>query len=105
MALAYTAPTWQNGGGVGISASQLQALSDCMEGLVQGSDKAITNISISGQTITLTFADGSVETGTASGLKGILGKLIFKDMCMLVTSGPGLNSFLNQHKLWDVHPH
>lgn len=71
MALAYTAPTWQNGGGVGISASQLQALSDCMEGLVQGSDKAITNISISGQIITLTFADGSQEAGTASGLKGI----------------------------------
>lgn len=71
MALAYTAPTWENGGGVGISASQLQALSDCMEGLVQGSDKAITNIAISGQTITLTFADGSEETGTASGLKGI----------------------------------
>ena len=71
MALAYTAPTWQNGGGVGISASQLQALSDCMEGLVQGSDKAITNIAINGQIITLTFADGSHETGTASGLKGI----------------------------------
>lgn len=71
MALAYTAPTWVNGSGTGISASQLQALSDCMEGLVQGSDKAITNISISGQTITLTFADGSEETGTASGLKGI----------------------------------
>lgn len=71
MSLAYTAPTWRNGGGVGISASQLQALSDCMEGLVQGSDKAITNIAISGQTITLTFADGSQETGTASGLKSI----------------------------------
>lgn len=71
MALAYTAPTWENGGGVGISASQLQALSDCMEGLVQGSDKAITNIAINGQTITLTFADGSQETATASGLKGI----------------------------------
>lgn len=71
MALAYTAPTWQNGGGVGISASQLQMLSNCMEGLVQGSDKAITAISISEQTITLTFADGSQETGTASGLKGI----------------------------------
>lgn len=71
MALAYSAPNWQNGGGVGISASQLQALSDCMEGLVQGSDKAITNIAISGQTITLTFADGSQETVTSSGLKGI----------------------------------
>lgn len=71
MALAYTAPTWSDGSGVGISASQLQALSDCMEGLVQGSDKAITNIAISGQTITLTFADGSQETGTSSGLKGI----------------------------------
>lgn len=71
MALAYTAPTWVNGSGTGISASQLQALSDCMEGLVQGSDKAITNIVINGQTITLTFADGSQETGTASGLKGI----------------------------------
>ena len=71
MALAYTAPTWVNGSGTGISASQLQGLSDCVEGLVQGSDKAITNIAISGQTITLTFADGSQETGTASGLKGI----------------------------------
>lgn len=71
MALAYTAPTWVNGSGTGISASQLQALSDCMEGLVQGSDKAITDISMENSIITLTFADGSEETVTATGLKGI----------------------------------
>ena len=71
MALAYTAPTWVNGSGTGISASQLQALSDCMEGIVQGSDKAITDISMENSIITLTFADGSEETATATGLKGI----------------------------------
>ena len=71
MALAYTAPTWTNGSGEGISASNLQAISNCIEGLVQGSDKAVHGISISGSTITMTFADGSQETATMSGLKGI----------------------------------
>ena len=71
MALAYTAPTWTDGSGTGISASQLQALCNCIEGLVQGSDKAVHGISMSGSTITLTFADGSQETATMSGLKGI----------------------------------
>ncbi len=70
MALAYTAPSWTDGSGTGISASQLQALCDCIEGLVQGTDKAIHNIAISGSTITLTFADGSEETRIA-GVKGI----------------------------------
>jgi len=71
MALAYTAPTWTDGSGEGISASNLQAISNCIEGLVQGSDKAVHGISMSGSTITLTFADGSQETATMSGLKGI----------------------------------
>ena len=71
MALAYTAPSWTDGSGEGISASNLQAISNCIEGLVQGSDKAVHGISMSGSTITLTFADGSQETATMSGLKGI----------------------------------
>ena len=71
MALAYTAPTWTDGSGEGISASNLQAISNCIEGLVQGSDKAIHNIGMSGSVITLTFADGTQESVTSEGLKGI----------------------------------
>lgn len=71
MALAYTAPTWFNGEGTGISAEQLQAISNCIEGMVQGSDKAIHNIAIDGSVITLTFVDGSIETRIATELKGI----------------------------------
>ena len=71
MALAYTAPTWEDGSGTGISASQLQAVCNCVQGLVQGSDKAIHTISMANSTITLTFADGTQETVTATGLKGI----------------------------------
>ena len=71
MALAYTAPTWENGSGTGISASQLQALCDCIEGLVQGSDKAVHHIDIDGSAITLTYADGTQETFTAADMKGI----------------------------------
>ena len=70
MALAYTAPTWTDGSGEGISASNLQAISNCLEGLVQGSDKAIHNITFSGSTMTFTFADGTQETYVTS-VKGI----------------------------------
>ena len=71
MALAYTAPTWTDGSGEGISASNLQAISNCIQGLVQGSDKAVHSIAMANSTITLTFADGTQETVTATGLKGI----------------------------------
>lgn len=71
MALAYTAPTWTDGSGEGISASNLQAISNCIEGLVQGTDKAVHSVSINGSVITLTFADGTQETGSVSNLKGI----------------------------------
>lgn len=71
MALAYTAPTWTDGSGEGISASNLQAISNCIEGLVQGTDKAVHAVSINGSVITLTFADGTQETGLVSNLKGI----------------------------------
>ena len=71
MALAYTAPTWEDGSGTGISASQLQAMCNCIEGLVQGTDKAVHAISMTGAVITLTFADGTQETVQTSGLKGI----------------------------------
>ena len=71
MALAYTAPTWTDGSGEGISASNLQAISDCIEGLVQGTDKAIHTIAMANSTITVTFADGTQETVTATGLKGV----------------------------------
>lgn len=72
MALAYTAPTWTDGSGEGISASNLQAISNCIEGLVQGTDKAIHNIAMANSIITLTFSDGTQETVTAIGLKGIV---------------------------------
>ena len=71
MALAYTAPTWTDGSGEGISASNLQAISNCIEGLVQGSDKAVHNVSINGSVITLTYADGTSENFTAVDIKGI----------------------------------
>lgn len=71
MSLAYTAPTWEDGSGTGISASQLQALCNCVEGLVQGSDKAVSAIAMANSVITLTFADGTQETVTATGLKGV----------------------------------
>ena len=72
MALAYTAPTWEDGSGTGISASQLQAISNCIEGLVQGTDKAVHNIDINGSVLTLTFADGTQEAGSIVGMKGIV---------------------------------
>jgi len=71
MALAYTAPTWTDGSGEGISASNLQAISNCIEGLVQGSDKAVHNVQINGSTITLTYADGTTENFTAADMKSI----------------------------------
>lgn len=71
MALAYTAPTWEDGSGTGISASQLQAICNCVEGLVQGSDKAVHHISINGSVITMVFADGTTETSSVENLKGI----------------------------------
>ena len=71
MALAYTAPTWTDGSGTGISASQLQALCDCVEGLVQGSDKAVVNIGINASVITLTYADGTQDTVSATNMKSI----------------------------------
>ena len=71
MALAYTAPTWTDGSGEGISASNLQAISNCIEGLVQGTDKAVHAIAIEGSVITLTYADGTQEAFTAVDLKGI----------------------------------
>ena len=71
MSLAYTAPTWTDGSGEGISASNLQAISNCIEGLVQGSDKAVHGVSINGSVITLTYADGTTENFTAVDLKGI----------------------------------
>ena len=72
MSLAYTAPTWEDGTGEGISASNLQAISNCIEGLVQGTDKAVHNVSINGSVITLTYADGTSENFTAVDIKGIV---------------------------------
>lgn len=71
MSLAYTAPTWTDGSGEGISASNLQAISNCIEGLVQGSDKAVHGVQINGSVITLTYADGTSENFTAVDIKGI----------------------------------
>ena len=71
MALSYTAPTWTDGSGEGISASNLQAISNCIQGLVQGSDKAVHAVSVNGSVITLTYADGTSETFSAVNLKGV----------------------------------
>lgn len=71
MSLAYTAPTWEDGSGTGISASQLQALSDCMQGLVKGSDKAIHSIAFNNGIATITYADGSIESNVPANMKGI----------------------------------
>ena len=71
MALAYTAPTWTDGSGEGISAVNLQAISDNLEGIIQGTDKAVHNISINGSAITLIYADGTQDTFQAVNLKGI----------------------------------
>ena len=71
MALAYTAPTWTDGSGEGISASNLQAISDCIEGLVQGTDKAIHAIVIDASGITITYADGTQETAAITSFKAI----------------------------------
>lgn len=71
MALAYTAPTWEDGSGTGISASQLQALSDCMQGLVQGLDKAMHSIVFNNGIATITYADGSIESNVPANMKGI----------------------------------
>jgi len=71
MALAYTAPTWVDGSGEGLSASNLQAISNCIEGLVQGSDKAIHNIAINNGVMTITYVDGTIDTDIAVGMKGI----------------------------------
>lgn len=71
MAQAYTAPNWTDGSGQGISASQLQALSNCMEAIVQGTDKAIHSFTLNGTVITVTYVDGSIETFTATEIKGI----------------------------------
>ena len=71
MALSYTAPTWTDGSGEGISASNLQSISNCIEGLIQGSDKAVHAIDINGSTITLTYADGTQEAFTAADMKSI----------------------------------
>lgn len=62
MSLAYTAPTWEDGSGTGISASQLQAMCNCIEGLVQGVDKAVHAVQLNGSIITLTYADGTSES-------------------------------------------
>ena len=71
MALAYTAPTWTDGSGEGLSASNLQAISNCIEGLVQGSDKAIHNIAINNGVMTITYVDGTIDTDIAVDMKGI----------------------------------
>lgn len=71
MSLAYTAPTWTDGSGEGISASNLQAMSNCIQGLVQGSDKAVHDVQINGSTITLTYADGTQESFSAADMKSI----------------------------------
>lgn len=71
MGAAYVAPQWQNGTGEGISASNLQSISNCLEDIVQGSDKAIHSISFSNGYATITYVDGTVESNVPANMKGI----------------------------------
>lgn len=70
MAQAYTSPDWSSG--EGISASNLQSISNVLEGIVQGTDKAIHNIQINGSILLVTYVDGTTETFGISGTKGIV---------------------------------
>lgn len=70
MAQAYTSPDWSSG--EGISASNLQSISNVLEGIVQGTDKAIHNIQINGSILLVTYVDGTTETFGISGMKGIV---------------------------------
>lgn len=72
MATSYTSPNWVNGSGEGVSAHNLQAISDCLEDIIKGSDKAIHDILINGSTITLTYVDGTIETKSSVNIKGIV---------------------------------
>lgn len=69
MAQAYTAPDWASG--EGISPSNLQSISNVLEGIVQGTDRAIHGLDINGNVLTVTYVDGSIENFTVTGLKGI----------------------------------
>lgn len=69
MAQAYTSPDWASG--EGISPSNLQSISNVLEGIVQGSDKAIHNIEINGSNLVATYVDGTTETFPVVGVKGI----------------------------------
>ena len=69
MAQAYTAPDWASG--EGISASNLQSISNTLEGIVQGTDRAIHNVDINGSNLIVTYVDGTIENFAISGLKGI----------------------------------
>lgn len=69
MAQAYTAPDWSTG--EGISPSNLQSISNTLEGIVQGTDKAIHNIAINGNNLVATYVDGTSENFSVSGVKGI----------------------------------
>ena len=71
MGAAYVAPQWHNGIGEGISASNLQAISNCLEDIIQGSDKAIHSISFSNGYATITYVDGTIETNVPANMKGI----------------------------------
>ena len=71
MGAAYVAPQWTNGSGEGISASNLQAISNCLEDIIQGSNKAIHSISFSNGYVTITYVDGTVESNVPANMKGI----------------------------------
>lgn len=68
MGQSYTAPDWEV---EGISPSNLQSISNVLEEIVQGTDKAIHAFSLDGSVITVTYVDGTIDTFTATGLRGI----------------------------------
>lgn len=70
MAQAYTAPDWSNG--EGISVSNLQSISNTLEGIIQGSDRAIHKVEINGSNLIVTYVDGTQETFSTVGMKGIV---------------------------------
>ena len=68
MSQAYTAPNWESSG---ISASNLQSISNVLEGIVQGTDKAIHALDFNNNNLVVTYVDGTIETFSVEGAKGI----------------------------------
>ena len=62
MSLSYNKPLWTDGEGAEINAARLQAISNVLDGLInQIGTKSVVDIIISGETMTMKYADGTIE--------------------------------------------